>query len=69
MLLFQDLPKLTALVKVHQVLRCSVLTKDGDEKKIPLTARTSIINRGLALKHLYEGMTLSACVVSKEDHG
>ena len=50
----QTLPKLSDLIKVHQVVRCSVLTKSEDQKKIPLSARLSVINRGLALKHLYE---------------
>jgi hypothetical protein len=58
------------LLVVHQVVRCYVLEKgEGKHKTLSLSLRTSLVNRGLSFKHLSSGFPLTACVVSKEDHG
>ena len=55
-------------------MRCYVLeqTQKSDSNKrkiINLSLRASLINKGLALKHLSEGFPVYGCVVSQEDTG
>ena len=58
------------LVEVNQVLRCCVVgLRDANSKYVSLSSRASLINRGLALKHLQVGMSLGCSVESREDHG
>ncbi len=63
-----DLTPMANLLKVHQIMRVYVVSKD-DDSKLVLSARSSLINRGVALKHLFVGQLISAAVVSIEDHG
>lgn len=42
---------------------------DPADKYVPLSLRCSVVNRGLAFKHLHKGMSLVVSVESKEDHG
>jgi hypothetical protein len=64
-----DIATLSQLLRVNQTLRVSVISNNDENRRIVLSARLSLINRGLALKHLYTGQVMGACVVSKEDHG
>ena len=66
------------LLAPFQQVHCVVLestspVRDGSTKKakrnIVLSLRASLVNKGLAFKHLSEGFPLYGCVVSKEDHG
>lgn len=60
------------MISILAPLRCYVLgvneNKNG-RKTIALSMRSSLIHRGLALKHLVPGFPLSGCVSSIEDHG
>ena len=38
------------------------------KKSLVLSLRSSLVNRGLALKHLSQGLPLSGCISSIEDH-
>ena len=55
------------------MVRCQVIAQieraDSKRKTLALSMRSSLINRGLALKHLMVGFPISGCVTSKEDHG
>lgn len=60
-------------MKPYQILRCYIIGSQNPDKqhksKLLLSSRSSLVNRGLALKHLFSGLRLSCCIVSKEDHG
>lgn len=61
------------LLAIHQPIRCIVLgaVERANSRKttISLSLCGSLINRGLALKHLIPGFPVYGCVASKEDHG
>jgi rRNA biogenesis protein RRP5 len=61
------------LLSVHQPVRCIVLGSvertNSRKTTISLSLRGSLVNRGLALKHLLPGFPVYGCVASKEDHG
>ncbi len=42
---------------------------DAQKKTISLSMRSSLVNKGLAMKHFSVGFPISGCVSSKEDHG
>jgi ribosomal protein S1 len=68
------LPPLDTVVRALQVVRCYIighLSKGVDSKKktISLSMRSSLVNKGLAMKHFSIGFPISGCVASKEDHG
>jgi len=70
------LPDASLLLTPLQFVRCYVLdqvSKDesnaNSKKIIRLSMRASLINRGLAMKHVSVGFPLYGCVASKEDHG
>lgn len=69
----EQLPDLASLVKLMQPVRCCVLgstTKPGGKKQsLMLSMRSSLVNKGLALKHFATGFPISGCVASIEDHG
>lgn len=56
------------LVTRFQALRCCIIGTNSDGK-LMLSARCSMINKGLLMKHMFAGFSLSACVESVEDHG
>ena len=64
-----DLPSLADILKPQQPVFVSVISAADGDKKMVLSSRLSLLHRGLALKHLYAGQVLPACVLSKEDHG
>ena len=77
------LPALSEVLSLMQPVRCYVKevlispsqakTTDGGgkrtKKSLVLSLRSSLVNRGLALKHLTQGLPLSGCISSIEDHG
>lgn len=78
------LPALSDVLSLMQPVRCYVkeilispsqskTAADGGGKKtkksLVLSLRSSLVNRGLALKHLTQGLPLSGCISSIEDHG
>lgn len=67
------LPAMRTLVSVMQPVRCYVLAvnekSETQRKTLILSMRSSLVNRGLAIKHLIPGFPISGCIVSKEDHG
>lgn len=67
------LPAMRTLVTVMQPVRCYVLSvterSETERRTIVLSMRSSLVNRGLAIKHLIPGFPISGCIVSKEDHG
>jgi hypothetical protein len=70
------LPDANTLLSPLQMVRCYVLdqvskdeTNANSKKIIRLSLRASLINRGLAMKHVSVGFPLYGSVVSKEDHG
>ncbi len=71
-----------ASLKVGQVVRCAVLAgspgtaateakKAGGKggKRLALSLRASLVNRGMKLEHLLPGGALAGAVASEEDHG
>lgn len=69
-----NVPEPSSVLKLYQCVRCYVLeqTQKSDNNKrkiINLSLRASLINKGLALKHLSEGFPVYGCVVSQEDTG
>jgi rRNA biogenesis protein RRP5 len=65
----QEIPDLRHLLELHQPIRCCVLPMNEKRGRLQVSSRSSLINRGLALKHLNKGFLLSGCVMSIEDHG
>ena len=78
------LPALSEVLSLLQPVRCYVkevlispsqakTAADGGgkrtKKSLVLSLRSSLVNRGLALKHLTQGLPLSGCISSIEDHG
>lgn len=67
------LPKITTIVSAMQPVRCYVLDvnpgADKKKKSLVLSMRSSLVNRGLAMKHMAPGFPISGCISSKEDHG
>ena len=67
------LPKINTIVSTMQPVRCYVLDliqkADNQKKSLILSMRSSLVNRGLAMKHLSPGFPISGCISSKEDHG
>jgi hypothetical protein len=67
------LPDIKTLVSPMQPVRCYVINviekTDSKKKSLVLSMRSTLVNRGLALKHLLPGFPISGCVSSKEDHG
>ena len=64
------------LLAQNQQVHCVVLentspVRDGSKAKrnIVLSLRASLVNKGLAFKHLSEGFPLYGCITSREDHG
>lgn len=55
------------MIKDKEIIRCVVL--ENDSKSVQLSSRCSLVNRGLAYKHLQKGMSIMATIKSKEDHG
>ena len=80
-----SLPALSDVLSLMQPVRCYVKEvlisqpkatsggADGGNKRtkksLVLSLRSSLVNRGLALKHLTQGLPLSGCISSIEDHG
>lgn len=66
-------PSLGSLVKAHQAVRCFILGQaekaNSKKKTVTLSMRSSLINKGLAMKHFIPGFAISGCIASKEDHG
>lgn len=65
----QSIPDLRHLLQLHQPIRCCVLPATEKRDRLQVSCRSSLINRGLALKHLAKGFLLSGCISSIEDHG
>jgi rRNA biogenesis protein RRP5 len=65
----QDIPDLRHLLELHQPIRCCVLPMNEKRGRLQVSCRSSLINRGLALKHLTKGFLISGCILSIEDHG
>lgn len=69
------LPSLTTLFSLWQPVSCYVhglkerLSSKSEKSFIKLSLRSSLFNKGLALKHLTPGFVVSGCVSSVEDHG
>jgi ribosomal protein S1 len=63
------LTSLSQLIEERQILRCCVLSNTIDDKFITVSCRASVVNRGLALKHLVKGFRLYGTVKSIEDRG
>ena len=67
------LPKINTIVSTMQPVRCYVLDliqkADNQKKSLILSMRSSLVNRGLAMKHMSPGFPISGCISSKEDHG
>ena len=61
------------LVNLMQPVRCYILDiieKTASRRKsLVLSMRSSLVNRGLAMKHMTPGFPISGCISSKEDHG
>ena len=69
-----SVPSPSSLVYVHMPVRCFVLRQEdrsetSKKKKIVLSLRSSLVNRGIALKHMLPGFPISGCIASKEDRG
>jgi rRNA biogenesis protein RRP5 len=70
-----SLPSLSSLFSPWQPVSCYIhgvkerLSSKSDKNFIKLSLRSSLINKGLALKHLIVGFVISGCVSSIEDHG
>jgi rRNA biogenesis protein RRP5 len=66
-------PDITTLITVMQPVRCIVLNQviiEGSKRKaIELSMRSSLLNKGLTMKHMTQDYPLSTCIVSREDHG
>ncbi|KAJ3098421.1 hypothetical protein HDU97_004005 [Phlyctochytrium planicorne] len=69
----EDIPSLTKLLYVGQLIPCTIVSLENDEdsskRRIELSIKPSFCNKGLKLDEVYAGMTISASVVSVEDHG
>jgi rRNA biogenesis protein RRP5 len=71
----ENVPEISSIISMHQPVRVYVLEavmgskKEGKKKSLTLSMRSSLVNRGIALKHLMPGFPISGCVTSKEDHG
>ena len=74
----KSLPRLHEVLVPMQPVRCfvtgivikqSASTSELPKKVLSLSLRSSLVNRGLALKHMIEGFPLSGAVSSIEDHG
>lgn len=69
------MPHIKQLLQERQIVRCFIIRNEVNEdgkikkKKIILSMKCSLVNKGVALKHLHQGFPISAGVVSKEDHG
>ena len=64
---------LSQLISIHQPIRCYTL---GEREKpfskkltLMLSSRASLVNRGVAMKHLMPGNIVYGAIASKEDHG
>lgn len=61
---------MSSLLKLMQPIRCCVLPKNSDKNRgLFISSRSTLINRGLALKHLNKGFGIGGCIASIEDHG
>lgn len=66
---------IAALLTPRTPVKCYVLGEAVDKKSaktkktLELSLRLSLVNRGIALKHLVEGTTIAATVSSEEDGG
>lgn len=71
--IISSLISIRALVATMQPVRCYVLEiiekSDTKKKSLILSMRSSLVNRGLAIKHMIPGFPISGCISSKEDHG
>lgn len=71
--IISSLISIRALVATMQPVRCYVLEiiekSDTKKKSLVLSMRSSLVNRGLAIKHMIPGFPISGCISSKEDHG
>lgn len=74
----KDIPLLTEIFTEGQLVGCTVKGlgsgsgKHGgkaDSKRVELSLHTSLLNEGLTIDSIHEGMALTACVKSVEDHG
>lgn len=65
----QEIPDLRRLLELHQPIRCCVLPMNEKRGRLQVSSRSSMINRGLALKHLTKGFLLGGSIASIEDHG
>ncbi len=64
---------INGLLSVNQPVRCYTLglreRANSKKQSLMLSLRPSLINRGLALKHLIPGFPVCGSIASKEDHG
>ena len=53
------------------MVRCSILSlvKEAKGRRIELSLRASVVNKGLSLSHLGKGCGVYGSVASAEDHG
>ncbi|XXQ31450.1 S1 motif domain-containing protein [Plasmodiophora brassicae] len=63
------LPELGDIFSVGQLVQCVVTNLDTSAKRIELSLRASLVNRGIAADALHPGMLLAASVQSVEAHG
>jgi rRNA biogenesis protein RRP5 len=67
-----SLPKLSDLLYLGQYVRCVIIKLDESQstnKRIFLSMRESVLNRGLSLRTINAGQIMSGSITSVEDHG
>lgn len=70
-----SLPKLDDFFHVGQIVQCSVVSvsfevdKEKEKRKIELTLKPEVANKGLNIEDLVEGFLISGEVTSEEDKG
>lgn len=66
-----EIPSLLSLFVVGQLVPVIIteITNDKDKKRIELSMNPTYINKRITREHLVLGLSLSASVVSEEDHG
>ncbi|KAJ3286606.1 hypothetical protein HK104_008958, partial [Borealophlyctis nickersoniae] len=70
-----SIPDLRTLFRIGQPVPCVVIAVEdktegkGTKRRIDLSLKPDLVNAGLSRAAMFEGMTLTAAVVSQEDHG
>lgn len=62
-------PPASSLVSLHAPVLCYLIEKNEESRKLVLSMRASLVNRGIAFKHLGPGFPICGCIASIEDHG